>query len=137
MTSTPPVPTILSLTALRVTDLAKSAEFYTTGCGFVEENSFSTDTFAAMILRAGSAGVELIMPHVDALPPDHGSMFVKLVLNTENVAGLMAAACEHGGTEEMPATTSERFGGRTIGKVFDPDGYLIEVVSSPARLHAH
>ena len=127
MSGTPTAPVTLSLTAIRVTDLARSAQFYT-ACGFVEETSFSTDTFDAVILRAGTAGVELIAPHGDPAAPDHGTMFTKLVVNTEDVAGLLAAACAHGGTEEMPATTLARFG-RTIGKVRDPDGYLVEVVS--------
>ncbi|MFI9411313.1 VOC family protein [Nocardia gamkensis] len=115
---------------MRVTDLARSTEFYTAGCGFAEENAFSTDTFDAVILRAGRAGVELIAPHGEAAPVDHGTMFVKLVLNTADVAGLLAAACAHGGTEEMPATTFTRFSGHTIGKVRDPDGHLIEVTST-------
>ncbi|MGA4792035.1 VOC family protein [Nocardia sp. AB354] len=128
MSGPPTAPVTLSLTAIRVTDLARSAQFYA-ACGFVEETSFSTDTFDAVILRAGTAGVELIAPHGDPAAPDHGTMFTKLVVNTEDVAGLLAAACAHGGAEEMPATTLARFGGRTIGKVRDPDGYLVEVVS--------
>ncbi|MEU1525489.1 VOC family protein [Nocardia rhamnosiphila] len=118
----------LSLTAIRVTDLARSTDFYSTGCGFTVENEFSTDAFDAVILRAGKAGLELIVPHGVPTPPEHGTSFVKLVLNTADVAGLLAAACARGGTEEMPATTSARFGGRTIGMVRDPDGHLIEIV---------
>ncbi|MBF6079543.1 VOC family protein [Nocardia beijingensis] len=133
MSGAPTTPVTLSLTAIRVTDLARSAEFYTAGCGFAEENAFSTDTFDAVILRAGTAGVELIAPHGDPAPPDHGTMFTKLVLNTDDVAGLLAAACARGGTEEMPATTLARFGGRTVGMVRDPDGYLLEFVSPTAQ----
>ncbi|MGY5309340.1 VOC family protein [Nocardia gipuzkoensis] len=129
MNGTPTAPVTLSLTAIRVTDLARSTEFYTAGCGFARENAFSTDAFDAVILRAGRAGVELIAPHGDPTPVEHGTMFVKLVLNTADVVGLLAAACAHGGTEEMPATTSARFGGRTIGKIRDPDGHLIEIIS--------
>ncbi|BDT91412.1 MULTISPECIES: VOC family protein [Nocardia] len=129
MNGTPTAPVTLSLTAIRVTDLARSTEFYTAGCGFARESGFSTGTFDAVILRAGRAGVELIAPHGDPAPVEHGTMFVKLVLNTADVVGLLAAACAHGGTEEMPATTSASFGGRTIGKVRDPDGHLIEIAS--------
>ncbi|WP_280438307.1 VOC family protein [Nocardia carnea] len=133
MSGTHSAPVTLSLTAIRVTDLARSREFYTTGCGFAEEAAFSTETFDAVILRAGTAGVELITPHGTSAPPDHGTMFTKLVCNTDDVAGVMAAACAHGGTEEMPATTLARFGGRTIGMVRDPDGYLLEFVGSSAQ----
>lgn len=135
MTAAPQAPVTLSLTAIRVTDLARSAEFYAAGCGFTRESAFSTDTFDAVILRAGRAGLELITPHGAPAPLEHGTMLVKLVLGSTDVAALLAAACAHGGTEEMPATTSERFGGRTIGMVRDPDGYLIEV-TSPASVPA-
>ncbi|WP_280493336.1 VOC family protein [Nocardia asiatica] len=133
MSGTTTAAVTLSLTAIRVTDLARSAEFYTAGCGFSQERSFATDTFDAVILRAGTAGVELVAPHGAPAAPDHGTMLVKLVLNTEDVAGLLDSGCAHGGTEEMPATTLARFGGRTIGKLRDPDGYLIEVVSSTVQ----
>ncbi|MEV0354864.1 VOC family protein [Nocardia sp. NPDC050697] len=125
-------PVLLSLTAIRVTDLARSAEFYA-ACGFVRESAFSTDTFDAVILRAGAAGVELIAPHGEPAPIEHGSMFTKLVCNTAEVAAVMASGCAHGGTEELPATILDRFGGRTLGMVRDPDGYLLEFVGPPAR----
>ncbi|MET7769977.1 VOC family protein [Nocardia sp. NPDC005366] len=125
--------TTLSLTAIRVTDLRRSAEFYTTGCGFDAEREFSTNTFDAAILRAGTAGIELIVPRDHAAAPDHGNMFVKLIINTDDVAGLLSRACAHGGTVEMPATALAEFGGRILGKVRDPDGHLIEVVGLPSR----
>ncbi|MBF6353090.1 VOC family protein [Nocardia higoensis] len=137
MSGMPTAPVTLSLTAIRVTDLARSAEFYIAGCGFAKEREFSTDAFDAVILRAGTAGVELIAPHGDTAPPDHGTMLVKLILNTEDVAGLLADACARGGVEEMPATALPAFGHRVIGKVRDPDGYLLEVVGPvpPVRDH--
>ncbi|MBF6387734.1 VOC family protein [Nocardia farcinica] len=123
----------LSLTAIRVADLARATEFYTAGCGFVEENAVATDAFDAVILRAGAAGIELIAPRGESAPPEHGTMFTKLVCHADDVAAVMAAACAHGGAEEMPATALERFGGRTIGMVRDPDGYLLEFVGPPAQ----
>ncbi|WP_280218202.1 VOC family protein [Nocardia neocaledoniensis] len=125
-------PLLLSLTALRVTDLVRSAEFYEQ-CGFVRERSFATGTFDAVILRAGASGIELIAPHGDPAPVEHGSMFTKLVCNTDDVAGVMRAACARGGTAEMPPTARAEFAGRTIGTVRDPDGYLIEFVSPAAQ----
>jgi len=136
MTAGTRAPVTLSLTALRVTDLARSVEFYTAGCGFTRERAFATDTFDAVILRAGTAGVELIAPRDGGAPPEHGTMLVKLILNTEDVAGLLAAACAHGGVAELPATAAAAFGGRVIGKVRDPDGYLLEVVG-PVPPHDH
>ena len=125
----PDTQTLLSLTALRVADLEKSAEFYIRGCGFVHDKDLDTPTFRASIVRAGAAGLELVLPtDTDGeTPHDHGHMFVKIVLNTDDVEERMAAACRHGGVEETPATKLEAYG-MVIGTVRDPDGYLVEFV---------
>lgn len=128
-----PAATTLSLSALRVTDLAKSTEFYTAGCGFEVEREFATARFDAVILRAGPAGIELIAPRDDPEPPQLGNMFVKLVLNTVDAPGLLARACRYGGTEETPATVLSEFGGITIAILRDPDGYRIELVGRPVE----
>ncbi|MFI1462393.1 VOC family protein [Nocardia carnea] len=52
--SAPPA-TVLSLSAIRGTDLAKSTEFYTAGCGFEVKREFATAGFDPVILRTGSA----------------------------------------------------------------------------------
>ncbi|MEU1953554.1 VOC family protein [Nocardia rhamnosiphila] len=127
-----PAGTILSLGAIRVADLAKSTEFYTAGCGFEVEREFSTPGFDAVILRAGSAGIELIAPRDDARAPQPGNMFVKFVLNTPDVSALLAQACGHGGVEETPATALPEFGGITIAVLRDPDGYRVELVERPS-----
>jgi catechol 2,3-dioxygenase-like lactoylglutathione lyase family enzyme len=127
-----PAATTLSLGAIRVTDLAKSREFYTVGCGFEVEREFATAGFDALILRAGSAGIELIAPRDDTPAPQLGNMFVKFVLNTPDVSALSAHACRHGGSEEMPATVLPEFGGITIAVLRDPDGYRIELVERPS-----
>src|SRR5690606_20549584 len=89
--------TVLSLSAIRVTDLAKSTDFYTAGCGFAVEREFATAGFDAVILRAGAAGIELVAPRGDTESPQLGNMFVKLVLNTSDAPGLLARACRYGG----------------------------------------
>lgn len=69
----------LSLIAIRVADLDRSIEFYTSGCDFEMEREFTTPSFTAAIVRAGSAGIELIRP-TDATasePADHGDMLRK------------------------------------------------------------
>ncbi|NKY55223.1 VOC family protein [Nocardia flavorosea] len=128
-----PAATVLSLSAFRVTDLAKSTEFYTAGCGFEVEREFATATFDAVILRAGPAGIELVAPRDEPQPPQPGNMFVKLVLNTPDVPGLLARACRYGGTEEKPVTVLPEFGGVTIAILRDPDGYQIELVGRPSE----
>ncbi|MBF0662070.1 MAG: VOC family protein [Rhodococcus sp.] len=121
--------TLLSLTALRVADLERSAEFYIRGCGFVHDKDLDTPHFRAKIVRAGAGGLELVLPTgADGdTPHEHGNMLVKIVLNTDDVEGRMADACSHGGVEETSATKLEAYG-MVIGTVRDPDGYLVEFV---------
>ncbi len=125
----PDTQTLLSLTALRVAELERSAEFYIRGCGFVHDRDLDTPHFRAAIVRAGASGLELVLPTgTDAeTSHEHGNMFVKIVLNTDDVVGRMVDACNHGGVEETPATKLEAYG-MVIGTVRDPDGYLVEFV---------
>ncbi|MGW0023519.1 VOC family protein [Rhodococcus sp. NPDC003383] len=121
--------TTMSLTALRVADLDRAVEFYIRGCGFVHDKDLTTPAFRAAIVRAGVAGLELVLPTdggADAAP-DHGNMLVKIVVNTTDTEAQMADACAHGGTEVTPATGLEAYG-MVIGSVRDPDGYLVEFV---------
>ena len=127
MTVAPAVPrTTLSLTAIRVTDLARSGAFYTRGCGFTHDRDLETPTFRASIVKAGGAGLELVLP-TQADPPEHGNMLVKIVLESGDAVADMAAACAHGGNEEMPPTFFEAYG-MVIGTIRDPDGHLVEFV---------
>ncbi|WP_439031659.1 VOC family protein [Gordonia terrae] len=119
----------LSLTAIRVGDLTRSVEFYTKGCGFEMEREFTTPSFTAAIVRAGSAGLELILPADGAVsqPADHGDMLRKFVLNTDDPAEIMRQACGLGGKVITEAAEYPEYG-MTIGVIADPDGYELEFV---------
>jgi lactoylglutathione lyase len=121
--------TTMSLSALRVIELDRAVEFYVQGCGFTHDKDLETPTFRAVIVRAGDAGLELVLPTDDAADdiPDHGNMLVKVVVNTTDTQAQMARACAHGGVEVTPAMTLDDYN-MTIGTVRDPDGYLVEFV---------
>lgn len=120
--------TELSLTALNVTDLDRAVSFYVGALGFTEGNRFSAAGFDAAVVRAGSSGLELMLPTGESAghPREHGQMFGKLVLSVDDVEARVAAAVDHGGEEMMPATPVAQFG-LVIGMVRDPDGYLVEM----------
>lgn len=124
--------TTMSLSAIKVADLERSIRFYVDGCGFIYEREFATTTFDAAILRAGTSGLELIVPRTGGSVV-HGDSFVKFVVNTPDVAGLMDGAVASGGTIEQPATVLTNFGGVTMGMLRDPDGYLVEIVERRPR----
>ena len=129
-----PTGSVLSLVALRVSDLRGSTDFYVRGLGFVVEREFATPVFDAVILRAGTAGVELIRPTVTGdAEPDHGNMFDKIVLNVPDAAVAMRCAVEYGGTEVSPVVEHAAYG-MTIGVVADPDGHRLELVSRVGSL---
>lgn len=122
----PATGTVMSLTALRVTELPRSVEFYIAGAGFERDREFSTDSFDAVILRAGNAGIELIRMRDGQGVVEHGTMLEKLVLNSADAAGLVERMIAHGGTELLAPSVIEKYQ-MVIGKVRDPDGYVIEV----------
>ncbi|PHV67073.1 VOC family protein [Williamsia muralis] len=119
----------LSLTAIRVSDLSRSVEFYTKGCGFEIEREFTTPSFTAAIVRAGSAGLELILPTDGAAsePAEHGDMLRKFVLNTNDPEAVIGRAFGFGGSVIAEATEYPEYG-MTIGVIADPDGYELEFV---------
>lgn len=125
--------TELSLTALNVADLDRAVRFYVGALGFTEGNRFSTADFDAAIVRAGTSGLELMLPTGESAghPREHGQMFGKLVLSVDDVETRAASAVEHGGEVVMPATKVAQFG-MVIGMVRDPDGYLVEMTE---RMH--
>ncbi|WP_287482409.1 VOC family protein [Rhodococcus sp. (in: high G+C Gram-positive bacteria)] len=119
----------MSLTAIRVSDLRRSVEFYTEGCGFTHERDLHMPSFLASIVRGGVAGLELVSP-IDGETEarvDHGNMFIKTVVNVDSVERRMTSACVHGGVEVTPLTHLANYG-MIIGSVRDPDGYLVEFV---------
>ncbi len=126
---------VLSLVALRVSDLRASTDFYVRGLGFVVERELDTPAFDAVILRAGTAGVELICPKgaAEEANPDDGDMFGKIVLNVGDAATVARCALEFGGTEVSPVVEHAAYG-MAIGLVADPDGHRLELVSRIASL---
>ena len=127
--------TELSLTALTVADLDRAVRFYVSALGFTEGNRFSAADFDAAIVRAGTSGLEFMLPTGEPAgrSREHGQMFGKIVLSVDDVEARVAAAMEHGGETVMPATPVEQFG-LVIGMVRDPDGYLVEMTQ---RLQQH
>ena len=130
-----PAEVVLSLVAVRVSDLQGSTDFYRRGLGFTVEREFATPAFDAVILRAGTAGVELILPKGAAgeKDSDHGNMFSKLVLNVADAATALRRGVECGGTEVSPVVEHASYG-MTIGVLADPDGHRLELVSRNGSL---
>ncbi|WP_232716498.1 VOC family protein [Gordonia metallireducens] len=126
---------VLSLAAVRVSDLRGSTDFYARGLGFVVEREFATPAFDAVILRAGTAGIELIRPKGAAGEenPDHGNMFDKLVLNVADAAATLRRGVDCGGTEVSPVVEHASYG-MAIGVLADPDGHRLELVSRNGSL---
>ena len=120
--------TVLSLTALWVADLDRSVNFYIGALGFTEGTRFTGQGFEAAVVRAGTGGLELMVPTGDDAEPrrEYGTMFNKIVLSVDDVETRLSAAADHGGEVAMPATPIEQFG-LVIGMIRDPDGYLVEI----------
>ncbi len=123
----------LSLAAIDVGDLARSVRFYTEGCGFELEREIKTPSLTAAIVRAGTAGLELIAAGnaAGSAAGVPGDGLRKFVLATADPAVVMERARALGGTVIAPAARHPAYG-TVIGLIADPDGYRLEFIGRPA-----
>ena len=119
-------------TGLRVTDLARSLEFYTAVgfdvVGSVPETEFGTLT---MIKLPGNEFVSLELVHDPGAGPVAPGGLNHLVIQVEDLASTITGLAERGVEAEKPSSPDGSEDFRTTW-LTDPDGYRIEVVQWPA-----
>ncbi|MCD0449123.1 VOC family protein [Actinocorallia sp. API 0066] len=118
-----------------VSDIEKSVAFYTTVLGFTEVHriEFTGPDVIEVVLAGADGKPSLVLIAGDALPVHSGqASWTNVVLNVDDAA---AAA------EELKAAGHElafepplSVGGVTITIAVDPDGYLVEIISSTGEV---
>ena len=114
---------------INVSDLDRSAEFYTRGLGLQEKGKYDLGHMLEVLVGSeGDAVSILLIKYTDrSEAPDIGTGYEKIVLVCDDVAAAHAQALAEGGTSELEPRTIEAMG-LTVAMVRDPDGYLIELV---------
>lgn len=114
---------------INVSDLDRSADFYTRGLGLREKGKYDLGHMHEVLVGTDGDGVSILLIKHTARTeaPDIGTGYEKIVLVVDDVAGVYHRALDEGGTSEAEPRTIEQMG-LTVALVHDPDGYLIEIV---------
>ncbi len=114
---------------INVTDLDRSADFYTRALGLQEKGKYDLGHLLEVLVGSeGDAVSILLMKYTDrSEAPDLGTGFEKIVLACDDVAAVYERALAEGGTSQLEPRTIEAMN-LTVALVRDPDGYLIELV---------
>ena len=114
---------------INVSDLDRSADFYTRGLGLQEKGKYDLGHMLEVLVGTeGDAVSILLIKYTDrSEAPDIGTGYEKIVLACDDVAGAYDRAMAEGGTSHLEPRTIEAMN-LTVAMVRDPDGYLIELV---------
>lgn len=120
------------LFALRVSDLARSLEFYRT-VGYTELSTVPFDDGSSLVWLKlpGETSVSLELVHKPAAGPVDRGGFEHLALEVDSLATTLdrlTAAGLNPGTPELPGGPD----GPKTSWLIDPDGYRIELVEWPS-----
>jgi len=114
---------------INVSDLDRSADFYTRALGLQEKGKYDLGHMLEVLVGSEGAAVSiLLVKYTDrSEAPEIGTGFEKIVLACDDVAAVYERALAEGGTSQLEPRTIEAMK-LTVAMVRDPDGYLIELV---------
>jgi lactoylglutathione lyase len=114
---------------INVDDLDRAADFYTGALGLQEKGKYDLGEMHEVLVGGEhDTSPILLVKHANRTePPDPGTGFEKIVLVTDDIAGVYERALAHGGTSDAEPRTQEKMGIK-VALVRDPDGYLIELI---------
>jgi lactoylglutathione lyase len=114
---------------ITVADLDRAAEFYTLGIGLFEKAKEDHDDLHEVMLGGEHDLTRLVLVHYSGQtpPPQPAGDPVKVVLRTDDVAGVYERALAQGGTSVTPPRTIAE-AKVTFAEVRDPDGYAVQLV---------
>jgi lactoylglutathione lyase len=121
-------------TMLRIADVDRAADFYTSGLGMALVERIEVPEKAATVLFLGyddadrGALLELVR-YREAEAPVHGTGYGHVAIGVPDVETAFAHAIGHGGAEMLaPGVIAP--GGPRCAFIRDPDGYAIELVQT-------
>jgi lactoylglutathione lyase len=124
-------PDYLTAVGIGVSDLARSADFYSRVLGMKETQRFHLDHMDEIVLAHEGRNAVVLMHWTDGSAQNYAGNPVKLVFNVADPAAL----AERIRAEGLEITTEPQvfpgLGGTIVCLAKDPDGYVIELLKPP------
>jgi len=124
-------PDYLGATGIGVSDLARSAAFYSAGLGLRQVQTFSLSHMDEIVLAHEGRTAVVLMHWTDGSTRDYADLPIKLVFYVTDPVAVMDRIVAAGGVLLLPPTPIPQLGGAVVGLAKDPDGYVIELLQAP------
>lgn len=126
-------PDFLTAVGIGVSDLARSADFYSRVLGMKQTGVFKIDYMDEIMLAHEGRSAVVLMHYTDGSARNYADNPVKLVFYvTDAAAGIERIRAEGLAVIHEP-TPNASLGGAVVGLAKDPDGYVIELIQRPAN----
>jgi len=117
-----------------VSDLARSADFYTRVLGMKVITTFKLDYMDEIVVGFEGRGSALVLMHwTDGSVRNYANNPIKIVLYVPDPTAAAEAIRADGLEIVREPTPIAALGGAVVGFAKDPDGYLVELLQRPTR----
>jgi lactoylglutathione lyase len=125
-------PDFLTAVGIGVSDLDRSADFYSRVLGMKVLQTFKLDYMDEIMLAHEGRNAVVLMHYTDGSVRNYKDNPVKLVFYVTDPVGLAAKIKAEGLEVTREPAAIESLGGAVVGLAKDPDGYVIELIEAPA-----
>ena len=133
-TTTPAPTAYIGAVGIGVSNLARSADFYTRVLGMKVITTFKLDYMDEIVVGYEGRGSALVLMHwTDGSARNYRDNPVKIVLYLPDPVAAAAAIRAEGLEIVREPAPVAALGGAVVGFARDPDGYLVELLPRPAR----
>lgn len=129
-------PDYLTAVGIGVSDLARSADFYSRVLGMRETQRFHLDHMDEIVLAHEGRNAVVLMHWTDGSSPNYAGNPVKLVFNVADPGALAERIRADGLEITMEPQVFPGLGGTVVCLAKDPDGYVIELLKPPLPAEA-
>jgi lactoylglutathione lyase len=137
-TTTPPATAAttayIGAVGIGVSDLARSADFYTRVLGMKVITTFKLDYMDEIVVGFEGRGSALVLMHwTDGSARNYANNPIKIVLYVPDPRAAAEAIRADGLEIVREPTPIASLGGAVVGFAKDPDGYLVELLQRPSK----
>ena len=126
----------IGATGIGVSDLKKSAKFYEQALGMKQAMTFKLDYMDEIVLTHEGRNAVVLMHWTDGSARNYKDVPVKLVFYVSDPKAAADRIRAFGCEITREPTPIETLNGAVVGLAKDPDGYVVELLQSPAAARA-